>query len=78
MDEETEQISIRLPSMLLRHIEGVAASKRWTVSRTIRAILRQDYTREGVLAENKGYEEMIARERYEAARNAFPDELPEG
>lgn len=76
MDEETEQISLRLPSMLLRHIEGVAASKKWTVSRTIRAILRRDYTRDHALAENKGYEEMVARERYEAAKAAFADELP--
>ena len=76
MDEETEQISLRLPSMLLRHIEGVAASKKWTVSRTIRTILRQDYAREHSLAEMKGYEEMLEAERHAAARAGFADDLP--
>jgi hypothetical protein len=60
----------------MHHIEGVAASKRWTISRTVRSILRQDYAREHDLAEMKGYEEMMEAKRHEDARAAFADELP--
>ena len=45
MDDETVMLTVRVPAVLMRHIEGIAASKRWTISRTVR-VLRQDYARE--------------------------------
>ena len=77
MDDETVMLTVRVPAVLMRHIEGIAASKRWTISRTVRAILRQDYAREHALAEMKGYEEMLEAERHAAAKAAFADDLPD-
>ena len=76
MDDETVMLNVRVPAVLMQHIEGVAASKKWTVSRTVRTILRQDYAREQELAELKGYEEMLEAERQANARAAFADDLP--
>lgn len=76
MDDETVMLTVRVPAVLMHHIEGVAAAKRWTISRTVRTILRQDYAREHSLAEMKGYEEMLEAERHAAARAAFADDLP--
>ena len=74
MDDETVVLNVRVPAVLMHHIEGVAASKKWTISRTVRAILRQDYAREQELAEMKGYEEMLEAERHKAAKAAFSEE----
>ena len=41
MDEETTQLNVRVPVPLMEHIEAIAAVKRWTLSRTVRAMLRE-------------------------------------
>ena len=71
MDEETEGLHLRIPASLMRYLEGVAVAKKWTLSRTVRAILREDYYRQHSLAEEKEMQELEVRMRQDAAREAF-------